>query len=117
MYLLGILRFILGLVSRITSAANAARSSAWMADSHRGARGGGSRVAVPHDWVCMDYVLSERLDVEYRGRGTLDRTNHPLSALFRLMRRLAALSEPCPALAPLSVERHFARPPRVEPRR
>jgi hypothetical protein len=98
MYLLLIvLRAILGLLPRTP----ATHATWWkeMAASHRHPERA-VRWAVPHQWMSMDYVLTESpSEFVYCGRGVFERVNHPLRSVFRLARLLAGGFEPCPALA------------------
>lgn len=100
MYLLLILRFLLGLLSRTSAVVQLVRSFGDMVVNHSRTFRADLRSAVPHEWMSMDYVLTESPDgFAYRGRGTFEKANDPLRSVFRLARRLACGPEPYLAVA------------------
>src|SRR5579872_36492 len=98
MYLLVLLRFFLGLLPRTSHAAEPMRFCAATGAS-RSQRIRAGSVAIPHEWMCMDYVLTEsRGGITRRGCWAFVQANHSLRSVFRLARRLAGLPEAYPAL-------------------
>lgn len=104
MYLLVIVRFLLGLLPR-TSAVAKSIGVLWESGftppfplRHD------ARTALTHEWMRMDYVWTENSgSIARTPRGTFERANHPLRSMFRLARRLAGCPEACPAFVPTVV--------------
>lgn len=104
MYLLRVLRFVLGLLSRMPSVFRATRTFCDRVAKQPCSIRGVALAADPHEWMSMDCVLTEgSVDVVYSGRGTFKRANHPFRSVSRFFRRLAGGSESCLALATVRV--------------
>lgn len=101
MYLLMILRFLLGLLSGIGTTATAARPMRRTANAGRLQRGAGWHAGLLHDCVSVDDVLTERpWELAYRGRGTFEKANHLLRCALGNLRRLSAGGQPCAVRVP-----------------
>ncbi len=98
MYLLAIVRWVLGLLSRATSVMRSVQTvSTWVANGCRPAEP--NRAArFPHQWMYMDYDLTSVPVGCQRRPSAFAKNAHPLLSMFRLLRRLAGLPEPYPAL-------------------
>ena len=104
MFLLVFLRYLLGLLPGTRAAAPGA--SAYSEIAYREMVypscpiRAGFLSMVPHEWMSMDYVLTESFPgVSFAGRGTFERANHPLRSVFRFARRLVWANEPYLVLA------------------
>jgi hypothetical protein len=112
MYVLVFLRFLLGLVSGTTGSSRltgAIGKAHWQPAAKRRAA---PRRAQAHEWISMDYVLTESSpQAHYLLRDALERPTHPLSSILRCARRLAGVPKPYPALAATAsvVNRHSGR--------
>jgi hypothetical protein len=112
MYLLVFLRFLFGLVSRTSGSGRILRAIGRVARQPAPARRAAPRRAWAHEWISMDYVLTESSpQARYLLRGALERPTHPLSSILRRARRLAGVPKPYPALAATAslVNRHSER--------
>ena len=99
MYLLVILRFVFGGLSKTSTVIRSTRFIKSLVSKWTCVRAEFASVA-PHEWMRMDYVLTEVRDgYVYCGRGTFKQANHPLRSLFWFCRRLAGRPEPYPTLA------------------
>ena len=99
MYLLVILRFVFGGLSKTSTVIRSTRFIKSLVSKWSCVRAEFASVA-PHEWMRMDYVLTEVRDgYVYCGRGTFKQANHPLRSLFWFCRRLAGRPEPYPTLA------------------
>ena len=104
MYILVMLRFCLGWLSRTPLLARPIRMFRETVTNRSRSLRGPVRSAVPHEWMSMDYVLTERSGgFAYRGRGTFEKENDPWRSVFRLARRLACGPEPYLAVATVSL--------------
>jgi hypothetical protein len=93
MFLLVFLRYLLGLLPGTRAAAPGARDYREMVYPSGPIRAGFLSV-VPHEWMSMDYALTESLPgFSFTGRGTFEKANHPLRSVFRFARRLARVNE------------------------
>ena len=105
MYLLVILRFLLGLLPGNRVVSRSVRRSGPMAAGFPALRRfspfrAASCSAVPHEWKCMDYFSIESSGrFAFGGSGTFEEANHPRCSIVRLSRRLAGLPEPYLAFA------------------
>ena len=98
MYLLVILRFVFGCLSKTSTLVRSTRFFKGLVSKWSCVRAEFASVA-PHEWMRMDYVLTEVRDgYVYCGRGTFKQANHPLRSLLWFCRRLAGRPEPYPTL-------------------
>lgn len=117
MYLIVLLRYLLGLMPWVRTAARWSDACRKMVVGHLGAFRGPLGGADSHVWMSMDYVLNEGYELPAcarRARGPVQafaRNEHPISFALRLARRLAGRPRACPALA-VSVPRRDLRAPR-----
>jgi len=89
MILVIFLRYLLGMLPGTRAAAKRTIGCREMVYPSLPTRSGFLMVA-PHEWMSMDYVLTEGFPgYPFGGRGTFERANHPLRSVFRFARRLA----------------------------
>jgi hypothetical protein len=99
MFLQVFLRFLLGLVSRITVLTRPLRAI-WEVAGQPYPTGVVSSRAVPHEWIRMANVRTGSSHAaDCLLRGTFERPTHLLGSIYRFARRLAGAPNPCPALA------------------
>lgn len=100
MYLLVCLQFILGLLSRTAALCPSLRAICKAASQPIATSRAPESRAVPHEWISMDYVLTESIHAaRWRERGPFERPTHPLSSIVRFVRRLAGVPQLYPARA------------------
>src|SRR5262249_7592839 len=96
MYLLLILRFLLGLVPGVGAVRRQLRID--QAVFHR--RRSIHASVLPHEWMSMAYILVESSRLRGRpGRATFTRANHPVRSVFRFVGRWPRCGELCPVFA------------------
>ena len=100
MYLLLIVRFLLGLVPGTQAVSRRFRMASEMVFHRRSAIGAAARCEIPHEWMSMADILAESSAARgCHGRGTFTRANHPIRSVFRLARQWAWGGELCPVFA------------------
>jgi hypothetical protein len=100
MFLLVCLQFLLGILSRTTALCRRLRAICKAASQPLPKSRASGRRAVPHEWISMDYVLTESFHAtRCRGRGPFESPTHPLGSILRFVRRLAGVPQLYPARA------------------
>lgn len=109
MFLLAIVRLVLGVLSRAPGVSRSIDVVRNVASSHLSANASIRKARFPHQWMYLDYDLTNVPGSRCSRPEAFAKDAHPLRSMFRLLRRLAGLPEPSLVRVP-TVSRDL-RPP------
>lgn len=109
MYLLAIVRLVLGMLSRAPGVSRSIEVVRGVATSRAVAQRSTRPARFPHQWMYLDYDLTNAPGARCSRPEAFAKDAHPLRSMFRLLRRLAGLPEPY--LVPVPTVSRDRRPP------
>lgn len=109
MFLLAIVRLVLGVLSRAPGVSRSVDAVRSVAIGHRSAKASMRQARFPHQWMYLDYDLTNVPGSRCSRPEAFAKDAHPLRSMFRLLRRLAGLPEP--SLVRVATVSHDLRPP------
>jgi hypothetical protein len=109
MFLLAIVRLVLGVLSRAPGVSRSMDVLRTAASSRRGASVSTRKARFPHEWMYLDYDLTNVPGSRCSRPEAFAKDAHPLRSMFRLLRHLAGLPEP--SLVRVATVSRDPRPP------